>query len=107
MIMPPLLEPFQSVALGFAAAGFLASGFEWLAHRRASFTLLEAGGLRAMACVPLVVFSAPFIIMRNTLAGRRFENRHVVFVMMATVIACFWSMLCGRVVLDLVLRAGL
>ena len=51
--------------------------------------------------MPLIVFTAPFIILRNTLRGRRFERRPIVFVALATVIACLWGLACGRVLLDL------
>jgi hypothetical protein len=47
------------------------------------------------------VFSAPFIILRNTIRGRRSEQRPMTFVMLATLVACFWSLMSGRLVLDL------
>ncbi len=99
-ISPSALESFAALGLGFAFAGLLASSFELLTHRRASFGLLETGGPFALACVPVLVFSAPFIILRNTLRGRRFERRPMGFVFAATLIACFWSLMSGRVVLD-------
>jgi len=100
-IDPATLETLQSLGLGFAFAGLLASAFELLTARRASFGLLQAGGAVALACVPLVVFSAPFIIVRNTILGRRLEDRPFGFVMLATAIACGWSLMSGRLVLDL------
>lgn len=100
-IDPAAFESLQALGLGFAFAGLLASSFELFTERRASFTLLQNGGVVALACVPLVVFSAPFIIIRNTILGRRFEHRPFGFVMLATVIACVWSLMCGRLVLDL------
>ena len=103
-IDPSTLESFQALGLGFALAGLLASAFELFTKNRASFGLLERGGLVALACVPILVFSAPFIILRNTVRGRRFERRPVGFVFAATVIACFWSLMSGRLVLDLALR---
>ena len=105
-ISPTALESFSALGLGFALAGLLASSFELFTHRRASFRLLELGGPLALACVPVLVFSAPFIILRNTVRGRRFERRPVGFVFAATVIACFWSLMSGRLVLDLALRIG-
>jgi hypothetical protein len=57
-----------------------------------------------LAAVPLLIFSAPFIIMRNTLRGRRIERRRFEFVMVATVIAGLWSLLSGTVV-ELALQA--
>ena len=100
-ISPTALESFSALGLGFALAGLLVSAFELMTKRRASFGLLEAGGPFALACVPVLVFSAPFIILRNTVRGRRFERRPVGFVFAATLIACFWSLISGRLVLDL------
>jgi hypothetical protein len=96
------LSAFQSLILGFVFAGFLASGFELVTERRASFSLLHSGGFLAVASVPMLVFSAPFIILRNTVRGRRFEDRPIGFVMLATIIAGFWSLCSGRVMLDVI-----
>jgi hypothetical protein len=100
-IDPAALESFETLLFGIAAAGLIGTGFELLTARKASFRLLEAGGPAAVASVPLIVFSAPFIIMRNTLRGRRFERRPVGFVALATVISGLWALACGRVLLDL------
>jgi hypothetical protein len=105
-IQPAALEALQSLFLGFAFAGLLASAYELFTARRADFQLLQAGGLAAVASVPVVVFSAPFLILRNTVRGRRIEGRPFVFVMLASMIAAVWSMASGRVVLDLLLFLG-
>src|SRR4051812_41787233 len=97
------IESLEALALGFAFAGLVASAFELFAERRASFALLRAGGFAALASIPVVVFSAPFIILRNTVLGRRFERRPVPFVVVATIIACLWGLMSGRLVLDLAL----
>ena len=99
-IDPAAFEAIQAVLLGFAFAGLVASAFELVFERRASFSLLKTGDLGAVACVPMVVFSAPFIIIRNTILGRRLENRPFLSVVMATIVACVWSLLSGRLVLD-------
>jgi hypothetical protein len=99
-IDPAAIESLEALVLGFAFAGLVASAFELFAGRRASFALLQAGGLAAVACIPLVVFCAPFIIVRNTILGRRLERRPFPFVMLATVVACLWSLMSGRLVLD-------
>lgn len=98
---PAAIAALQSLFIGFAFAGLLASAFELFTARRAEFELLQAGGIAAVASVPVVVFSAPFLILRNTLRGRRIEGRPFPFVMIASMIAGLWSMACGRVVLDL------
>ncbi|CAM5766586.1 DUF6949 family protein [Bosea minatitlanensis] len=100
-IEPAAFEALQSLLLGFAFAGLLASAFELFTARRADFKLLQAGGLVAVASVPVVVFSAPFLILRNTVRGRRIEGRPFMFVMLASMVAAVWSMASGRVVLDL------
>jgi hypothetical protein len=100
-IDPAAYQALQSLFVGFAFAGLLASAFELFTTKRADFRLLEVGGLAAVASVPVVVFSAPFLILRNTVRGRRIEGRPFVFVMLASMIASLWSMASGRVVLDL------
>jgi hypothetical protein len=57
--------------------------------------------------VPFLAFAAPFIIMRNTLRGHRFERRRIEFVMLATVLAGFWSMMSGTVVVTTLRALGL
>lgn len=95
------IEAFKALAIGIAAAGMVATGFEAMTERRASFTLLETGGARAVASVPLVVLTAPFIILRNTVRGRKQDRRRIGFVALATMIACLWGLACGRVILEM------
>lgn len=105
-LSPSAVEALQSLAIGFAFAGLLASGFELFTEKRADFRLLQAGGLAAVASVPVVIFSAPFLILRNTVNGRRIEGRPFIFVMLASMIASAWSVASGRVVLDLLHLLG-
>ena len=100
---PAAVAALQSLAVGFAFAGLLASAFELFTARRADFALLQTGGVGAVASVPVVLFSAPFLILRNTVRGRRIEGRPFFFVMLASLIASLWSMASGRVVLDLLI----
>jgi hypothetical protein len=97
-ISPESIQSFLALALGFAAAGAIATGYQLVAKRPVSFRLLEQGArLATFAAVPMLVFAAPFIIMRNTIRGRRIEKRRFEFVMIATVIAGLWSMMSGTV----------
>jgi len=105
-IQPAALEALQSLFIGFAFAGLLASAFELFTAHRADFKLLEMGGFAAVASVPVVVFSAPFLILRNTVQGRQVGGRPFMFVMLASMTASVWSMASGRVVLDLLHMAG-
>lgn len=92
----------------FALAGALANGYQVMAARPAGFGLLQNGvATKAFAAVPFLVFAAPFIIMRNTLRGARIERRRFEFVMMATIIAGFWSLMSGTFFLMTLRAAGL
>ena len=105
---PEALNSFFSLAIGFAFAGALASGYQTFAQRPAGFGLLNEGvAPRAFAAVPFLVFAAPFIIMRNTLIGARVERRRFEFVMMATILAGFWSLMSGTFFLMTLRAAGL
>ena len=99
---PAHLDAFKALLFGFAFAGLLASAFQYMTDQPPSFRMLQQGGWTALLSVPLVVATAPFIILRNTVRGRRFERRSVFFVWLATVIACLWSMAAGRVALNAV-----
>jgi hypothetical protein len=105
---PEALNSFFSLTIGFAFAGALASGYQAWAQRPAGFGLLNEGVVpKAFAAVPFLVFAAPFIIMRNTLAGAKVERRRFEFVMMATIIAGFWSLMSGTFFLMTLRAAGL
>jgi hypothetical protein len=99
VVAPEALDSFFALAIGFAVAGTCATGYRLLTERFPSFRLLEVGPAAArFAAVPLLMFAAPFIIMRNTVRGRRMEQRRIHFVMIATVIAGLWSLMSGTVV---------
>jgi hypothetical protein len=98
-ISPDVIESLFAVAIGFAVAGLCASGYRLVGMHLPSFRLLEAGPMAArFAAIPLLILSAPYLIMRNTLRGRRLERRRAEFVMAATVIAGLWSLMSGTVV---------
>ena len=104
---PEALNSFFSLAIGFAFAGALASGYQAYSRRPAGFGLLNEGvAPKAFAAVPFLVFAAPFIIMRNTLIGSRVERRRFEFVMIATVDAGFWSLMSGTFFLMTLRAAG-
>jgi uncharacterized protein DUF6949 len=105
---PDVLNSLLSLCIGFALAGALTSGYQALVQRPAGFALLEAGvAPKTFAAVPFLVFAAPFIIMRNTLRGARIERRRFEFVMLATILAGFWSLMSGTFFLMTLRAAGL
>ncbi|MFZ0607050.1 MAG: hypothetical protein WAM75_05140 [Xanthobacteraceae bacterium] len=98
-ISPQTIAAFFALAIGFSVAGLCASGYRLFARHVPSFRLLEVGPVPArFAAIPLLMFSAPYIIMRNTIRGRRIEGRRAEIVMLATIIAGLWSLMCGTVV---------
>jgi hypothetical protein len=95
-------QSLLALAIGFAFAGLLASGYQLIANRPASFRLLHNGpGPGSIAAVPLLVFAAPFIIMRSVLRSRSLEQRQFEFVMMATIVCGLWSLMSGTVVMTM------
>jgi Family of unknown function (DUF6949) len=53
------------------------------------------------------MLAAPFLIMRNTLLGRRQEGRRFEFVFLATLIAGFWSLMSGLTLVSALHAFGL
>ena len=93
------LRSLLALAIGFAVAGLLSSGYQLLTLRPPSFTLLQDSARKqALAAVPFLVFAAPFIIVRNTVRGRRIEGRNFGFAAVAAIVAGFWSLMSGTVV---------
>ena len=95
---PESLQMLFALALGFAVAGMCSSAYRLATSRLPSFSQLTAGpSPTAFAAIPLLVLSAPFLIMRNTILGSRQEGRRFEFVFLATLIAGFWSLMSGLV----------
>jgi hypothetical protein len=80
-ISPESAESFIALAIGFAVAGLISTGYQLVTERPASFRLLERGPHPAtFAAIPFLVFAAPFIIMRNTIRGSELEGRSAALV---------------------------
>jgi hypothetical protein len=93
------VKAFFALAVGFAMAGLIASVYELVMCRPASFRLLQRTPDRSrFAAVPMLVFAAPFIIMRNTIRARRVTYRRSSIVVAAIIAGC-WSLLSGTVVM--------
>ena len=107
-MIPEAIQNLLSLALGFAVAGMLSSAYQLVTSKLPSFGLLSAGpSPQTFAAVPLLMFSAPFLIMRNTLIGQRVENRRFQAVFLATLIAGFWSLMSGMVLVMSLQACGL
>jgi hypothetical protein len=105
---PQSLQMLLALALGFAVAGLFSSAYQLATSRLPSFSLLSTGpSPQAFAAVPLLMVAAPFLIMRNTILGRRQEGRRFEFVFLATLIAGFWSLMSGLVLVMSLQACGL
>ena len=93
------MHSLLALAIGFAVAGLLASGYQLLTLQPPSFQLLNEGERsKALAAVLFLLFAAPFIIIRNTIRSRWLERRNVGFALLAALVAGFWSLMSGTVV---------
>ncbi len=93
---PESVQMLLALALGFAVAGLSSSAYRLATSRLPSVGLLSTGpSAAAFAAVPLLIVSAPFLIMRSTLLGPRQVGRRFEFVFLATLIAGFWSLMSG------------
>jgi hypothetical protein len=95
-MIPDQIETLYALALGFSFAAMLGTGYQAATRRPASFRQLQRGPQpRRIASVPFLVFTAPFIIMRNTMRVRRFQGPRFRPVMTATIVAGLWSLMSG------------
>ena len=105
---PESLQMLLALALGFAVAGLCSTAYQLVTSRLPTFGLLSAGpSPSTFAAVPVLMLAAPFLIMRNTILGRQQEGRRFQFVFMATLIAGFWSLMSGQVLVMTLRACGL
>jgi hypothetical protein len=96
---PESVHSLLSLAFGFAFAGLLASTYQLVTARPASFALLNTRAEPSTILkLPFVIFVAPFLIMRNAIRRAEIENSNFGFAMLATIIAGFWSLASGTLV---------
>jgi hypothetical protein len=86
------------LAIGFAVAGMLSSGYQLLTLRPPSFHLLNIERNRALAAVAFLLFAAPFIIVNITIRGGPMRGGNFGFAAIAAVVAGFWSLMSGTLV---------
>ncbi len=102
------IEALFALGLGFAVAGLIATAYQLVTHRTAGFgELRQPSRLAALAAVPMLVFAAPYIIMRGAVRAARMDGQAVVPVILATIVAGGWSLMCGTVVVSALGAVGL
>jgi hypothetical protein len=76
----------------------LSSGYQLLTLRQPSFHLLNIERNRALAAVAFLLFAAPFIIVNITIRGGPMRGGNFGFAAIAAVVAGFWSLMSGTLV---------
>ena len=105
---PESIHALLTLAFGFAVAGMLGSFYQLVTAKPPSFQLLRVPAQpKTVITLPFLLFTAPFIIMRNTIRGRNIEGRGFGFATMATVVAGYWSLLSGTLVVKAIEAIGL
>jgi hypothetical protein len=105
---PESIHALLTLAFGFAVAGMLGSFYQLVTAKPPSFQLLGARAQPStVIALPFLMFTAPFIIMRNTIRGRQIEGQSFGFTTMATVVAGYWSLLSGTLVMKAIETLGL
>ncbi len=94
--------------LGFSVAGALATGYQLVTARPASFNIFGDGtGPVAVAHVPFLAFAAPFIMVRDAIRVRRSGAENFIAGMVVSMIAGAWSLMSGKVVMQVMTMLGL
>ncbi len=95
---------------GFVVAALLATGYQLLANRPARFELVHDVGTvplpGAIMRVLLVIWAAPYIIVRNAVRGRLIEKRPLGWLAASVLISGVWSLCAGILVLNFAVVIG-
>ena len=102
VMSPESIHSLLALSFGFGVAGLLASIYQLRTERPPSFALLRMPIRSPFFILPFVIFTAPFIIMRNAIIGANVEDGGFGFAMLATMVAGFWSLLSGTLVMQMI-----
>jgi hypothetical protein len=92
------LQAFLALAIGFAFAAAMATGYQLAVSRPPSFQMLSRGpSASAFAAVPFLVFAAPYLIVRLLVRAGLAGPQEFGPVMVATMFAGIWSLMSGTV----------
>ena len=89
------------MAVGFVAAGVLASFVQLVSGEPMRFTIEPKSVLDSLAGVLLRVLAGPAILMRNAWRGQIIQQRPKIWFGVSALIAAVWSLFSGVLLLDL------
>ena len=93
-----------ATAVGFVAAGVLASFVQLVSGQPMRFGIEPDSILASLGGVMLRVLAGPAILMRNAWWGLRLKGRPKVWFGVSAAIAAAWSLISGALLLDLILN---
>lgn len=91
------------IVTGFVCSAVLASFWQLFKPEPIGFGVSYASWLSGFLGVLFCVFAGPFIIVRNSIRGRKIEGRPLGWVIAASGIASLWSFCTGILILHFVL----
>jgi hypothetical protein len=91
-------------AVGFVAAGVLASFIQLVSGEPMRFTIEPKSILDSLAGVLVRVLAGPAILMRNAWRGQIIQGRPKIWFGVSALIAAVWSLFSGALLLDLFVK---
>lgn len=98
-----LLLSIYIIMTGFSCAGVLGSFCQLWRAEPIGFSIDYESLLGSALGILVCIFAGPFILMRNTLRGRRIEGRPLGWVIAASAIATLWSFCTGLFIMHFAL----
>jgi len=92
------------IITGFVCSAVLGSFWQLFKAEPVGFSVTYTSWVAGFAGVIFCVFAGPFIIVRNSIRGRKIEGRPLGWVVAASGIASLWSFCTGLVILQFVLN---
>jgi hypothetical protein len=102
--MQSLAIYLYATAVGFVAAGVLASFVQLVSGQPMRFGIEPDSILASLGGVILRVLAGPAILMRNAWRGLRIQSRPKIWFGASAAIAAVWSLLSGALLLGLMLK---
>jgi hypothetical protein len=92
------------MAVGFVAAGVLASFVQLVSGEPMRFTIEPKSVLNSLAGVLLRVLAGPAILMRNAWRGQIIQRRPKIWFGVSALIAAVWSLFSGALLFALIVK---
>ncbi|MEM6615622.1 MAG: hypothetical protein AAF619_03745 [Pseudomonadota bacterium] len=90
---------FLAIATGYAASGLVASGYQLLTDKPASFQVVPESVPGRLLYVPVLALGGPVILMRNAVRAQFIEGRPRGWLYATIALASGWSFVSGLLVL--------